>query len=167
VVQGNPRLRASVAATATGDLYQCLAQRPTIDALRRMAHGMAVRGTAAPGCTPTEDTRSALRLTNLAEALHRLGIEHALCHLLQPQHVLHLHEVELLFTQTFAVLVEDRYLTDLTEERHAFLDPDPRRRSPAFREARRLAAHLRHRDEAGRQRHRVRGRPRRAARPAR
>ena len=59
VVQGNPRLRASVAATATGDLYQCLAQRPTIDALRRMAHGMAVRGTAAPGCTPTEDTRSA------------------------------------------------------------------------------------------------------------
>jgi hypothetical protein len=86
---------------------------------------MAVRVTAAPGCTPTEDTRGALRLTNLAEALHRLGIEHALCHLLQPQHVLHPHEVELLFSQTFAVLVEGRYLTDLTEERHEFLDPDP------------------------------------------
>jgi len=125
VVQGNPRLRACVAATATGDLHQCLAQRPTIDALRRTAHGMAGRGTTAPGCTLPEDIKGALRLHNLAEALHRLGIEHALCHLLQPQHVLLPHEVELLFTQTFAVLVQDGYLTDLTEERHEFLDPDP------------------------------------------
>ena len=40
VVQGHPRLRACVAATATGDLHQCLAQGPHIDAIRRMAHGM-------------------------------------------------------------------------------------------------------------------------------
>ena len=124
-VQGHPRLRAWVAAAATGDLHQCLAQGPHIDAIRRLAHGMAVHDTAAPGGTPPLETKSALRLNNLAEALHRLGIEHALCHLLQPQHVLLPHEVEILFTQTFAVLVQDGYLTDLTEERHEFLDPDP------------------------------------------
>src|SRR5262249_8652041 len=104
-VQGNPRLRASVAATATGDLHQCLAQSPTIDALRRMA----------PGCTPTLDLKSALRLNNLAEALHRLGVENALCHLLQPQHVHQPSEVDFFFNQTFAFLVQDHYITDITE----------------------------------------------------
>src|SRR5262249_51457779 len=49
-VQGNPRLQACVAATATGDLHQCLAQGPYIAAVRRLARGMAVHGTAAPGC---------------------------------------------------------------------------------------------------------------------
>ena len=123
VGQGHPRLRACVAATATGDLHQCLAQASTIDAVRRMAHGMAVHGTAAPGCAPTLDLKSALRLYNLAEALHRLGVENALCHLLQPHHVLHPHEVDLFFNQTFAFLVQEHYLTDITEERHEFLNP--------------------------------------------
>ena len=122
-VQGNPSLRQCVAATATGDLHQCLAQASTIDAVRRMAHGMAVHGTAAPGCAPTLDPKSVLRLQNLAEALHRLGGENALCHLLQPHHVLHPHEVDLFFNQTFAFLVQDPYLTDITEERHEFLNP--------------------------------------------
>jgi len=125
VVQGNPRLRASVAATATGDLDQCLAQSPTIDALRRMASGRAMRGTTAPGFATTPDPKGELSLTNLAEALHRLGVENALCHLLQPQHVLHPHEVDVFFNQTFVFLVQDHYLTDITEERHEFLDPDP------------------------------------------
>ena len=125
VVQGTPRLRASVAATATGDLDQCLAQSPTIDALRRMASGRAMRGTTAPGFATTPDPKGELSLTNLAEALHRLGVENALCHLLQPQHVLHPHEVDVFFNQTFVFLVQDQYLTDITEDRHEFLDPDP------------------------------------------
>jgi hypothetical protein len=125
VVQGHPRIRACIAAMATGDLHQCLAQGPTIDSVCRMAQGMAVRGTAAPGVATIPDPKGALSLTNLAEALHRLGIENALCHLLQPRHVLPPHELELLFNQTFAFLVQDRYLTDLTEERHEFLDPHP------------------------------------------
>jgi hypothetical protein len=33
--------------------------------------------------------------------------------------------VELFFNQTFAFLLQDRYLTDITEERHEFLDPNP------------------------------------------
>ncbi len=125
VVQGNPRLRACVAATATGDLNQCLAQGPNLDAVRRMVQGMAMRCTAAPGCATTPDPKGALSLNNLAEALHRLGVENALCHMLQPHHVLQPHEVDLFFTQTFAVLVQDRYLTDITEDRHEFLDPHP------------------------------------------
>ena len=125
VVQGTPRLRECVAATATGDLHQCLAQGPTIDALRRMAHGMTVRGTAAPGFATTPDLKGALSLENLTEVLHRLGVENTLCHLLQPHHVLQPHEVDLFFTQTFAFLVQDRYLTDITEDRHEFLDPHP------------------------------------------
>ena len=123
VVQGNPRLRQCVAATATGDLRQCLAQGPNIDSIRRMAQGMAVRGTAAPGFATTLDPKGALSLTNLAEAMHRLGVENALCHLLQPHHVLHPHEVDLFFNQTFAFLAQDRYLTDITEDRHEFLEP--------------------------------------------
>ena len=125
VVQGHPRLRACVAATATGDLHQCLAQGPHIDALRRMAHGMAVRGTAAPGVATTPDLKGALSLENLTEVLHRLGVENALCHMLQPHHVLHPYEVDLFFNQTFAFLVQDPYLTDITEERHEFLNPHP------------------------------------------
>ena len=125
VVQGHPRLRACVAATATGDLHQCLAQGPHIDALRRMAHGMAVRGTAAPGVATTPDLKGALSLENLTEVLHRLGVENTLCHLLQPHHVLQPHEVELFFNQTFAFLAQDRYLTDITEDRHEFLDLHP------------------------------------------
>jgi len=125
VVQGNPSIRQYVAATATGDLNQCLAQGPNIDAVRRMAHGMTVRSTAAPGCATTLDPKGALSLNSLAEALHRLGVENALCHMLQPHHVLQPHEVELFFTQTFAFLVQDRYLTDITEDRHEFLDPHP------------------------------------------
>ena len=61
VVQGNPSIRQSVAATATGDLHQCLAQGPTIDAVRRLAHGMAMRGTAAPGLDPRAHSNRNLR----------------------------------------------------------------------------------------------------------
>jgi len=125
VVQGNPGIRACIAAMATSDLHQCLAQGPTIDYVCRMAQGMAVRDTAAPGFATIPDPKGALSLNNLAEALHRLGIENALCHMLQPQHVLQPHEVELFFNQTFAFLVQDRYLTDITEGRHEFLDPNP------------------------------------------
>ena len=124
VVQGNPRLRACVAATATGDLHQCLAQGPNLAAVRRMAQETAGRA-AAPGFATTPDPKGMLRLENLTEALHRLGVEHTLCHLLQPHHVLEPHEVDLFFDQTFALLEQDRYLTDLTEERHEFLDPHP------------------------------------------
>ena len=123
VVQGNPSLRQCVAATATGDLNQCLAQGPNIDAVRRMAQGMAVRSTAAPGFATTLDPKGALSLNNLAEAMQRLGVENALCHMLQPHHVLQPHEVDLFFNQTFSFLVQDRYLTDITEDRHEFLDP--------------------------------------------
>ena len=125
VVQGNPSIRQYVAATATGDLNQCLAQGPNIDSVRRMAQGMAVRGTAAPGFATTLDPKSALSLNNLAEAMHRLGVENALCHILQPHHVLQPHEVEFFFNQTFSFLVQDRYITDITEDRHEFLDPHP------------------------------------------
>ena len=123
VVQGNPSIRQYVAAMATGDLNQCLAQGPNIDFIRRMAQGMAMRCTAVPAFATTPDPKGALSLNNLAEAMHRLGLENALCHLLQPQHVLQPHEVDLFFNQTFSFLVQDRYLTDITEDRHEFLDP--------------------------------------------
>jgi hypothetical protein len=125
VVQGNPRIRECVAATATGDLHQCLAQGPNLDSVRRMAQGMAVRCTAAPGFATTPDPKGELSLNNLAEAVHRLGVENALCHILQPNHVLQPHEVDLFFNQTFAFLAQDRYITDVTEDRHEFLDPHP------------------------------------------
>ena len=125
VVQGNPSIRQYVAATATGDLNQCLAQGFNIDAVRRMAHGMAGGGTAAPGFATTLDPKGALSLNNLAEAMQRLGVENALCHILQPHHVLQPHEVEFFFNETFAFLVQDRYITDITEDRHEFLDPHP------------------------------------------
>src|SRR3989442_5135296 len=88
VVQGNPSIRQYVAATATGDLNQCLAQGPNIDSVRRMAQGMAVRGTAAPGFATTLDPKGALSLNNLADAMHRLRVEKGLCHLVQSHHVL-------------------------------------------------------------------------------
>ncbi len=125
VVQGNPRIRACIAAMATGDLHQCLAQGPIIDSVCRIAQGMAVQGAAAPGCVTIPDPKGALSLNNLAEALHRLGIENALCHMLQPHHVLQPHVVERFFNQTFTFLVQDRYITDITEDRHEFLDPNP------------------------------------------
>ena len=125
VVQGNLSIRQYVAAMATGDLTQCLAQGPNIDAVRRMAQGMAVRSTAAPGFATTLDPKGALSLNNLAEAMQRLGVENALCHMLQPHHVLQPHEVDLFFNQTFSFLVQDRYITDITEDRHEFLDPNP------------------------------------------
>jgi hypothetical protein len=124
VVQGNPSIRQCVAATATGDLNQCLAQGPNIDSIRRIAQGMAVRCTAAPGFATTLDPKGALSLNNLVEAMQRLGVENALCHMLQPHHVLQPHEVDLFFNQTFSFLVQDRYLTDITEDRHEFLDPN-------------------------------------------
>jgi hypothetical protein len=125
VVQGNPRLRACVAATATGDLHQCLAQGSNIAAVRRMAQGTAVRCTAAPGFATTPDPKGMLSLENLTEALHRLGVENTLCHMLQPHHVLQPHEVDLFFNQTFVFLEQDRYITDITEDRHEFLDLHP------------------------------------------
>src|SRR5438128_10785111 len=73
VVQGNPSIRQYVAAMATGDLNQCLAQGPNIDSVRRLAQGMAVRCTAAPGFATTLDSKGALSLNNLAEAMQRLG----------------------------------------------------------------------------------------------
>ena len=88
VVQGNSSIRQCVAATATGDLNQCLTQGPNIDSVCRMAQGMAVRCTAAPGCATTLDPKGVLSLNNLAEAMQRLGVENALCHMLQPHHVL-------------------------------------------------------------------------------
>ena len=125
VVQGHPRIRECVAATATGDLNQCLAQGPNIDYVRLMAHGMVVRGTTATEVATTPDPKGELSLKNLAEAMHRLGIENALCHILQPHHVLSPHEVDFFFNQTFAFLVQDHYLTDITEDRHEFLDSYP------------------------------------------
>jgi hypothetical protein len=78
VVQGNPRLRACVAATATGDLHQCLAQGPNLAAVRRMAQETAGRAAAAPGFATTPDPKGMLSLENLTEALHRLGVENTL-----------------------------------------------------------------------------------------
>jgi hypothetical protein len=124
-VQGNPRMRECVAATATGDIDQCMAQGPNIDSVRRLAQGMAVSSTAAPRFATAPDIKGELSLNNLAEAMQRLGVENALVHMLQPHHVLQPHEVDLFFTQTFAFLVQDRYLTDITEDRHEFLDPHP------------------------------------------
>ena len=125
VVKGNPRLWDCVAAAATGDINQCMAQGPNIDAVRRTAQGMAVSFAAAPEFAATPDTKGELSLNNLAEAMQRLGVENALCHMLQPHHVLQPHEVDLFFNKTFDFLVQDGYLTDITEDRHEFLDPSP------------------------------------------
>jgi hypothetical protein len=119
------RMREYVTAAATGDINQVMAQGPHIDSVRRLAQGMAVSFTAAPGCATTPDTKSELSLSNLAEAMQRLGVENALCHILQPKHVLQPQEVDLFFNQTFSLLVRDGYITDITEERHELLDPNP------------------------------------------
>jgi hypothetical protein len=50
VVKRNTSIRECVAAAATGDINQCMAQGPNIDSVRRIAQGMAVSLTAAPGC---------------------------------------------------------------------------------------------------------------------
>ena len=125
VVQGNPRLRESVAAMATGDLDQCLAQGPNIAAVRRLAQGTAGRFTAAPGGATRPDVKGELSLNNLVEAMQRLGVENALCHMLIPHHVLPPQEVDLFFNKAFDWLVQDGYLTDITEDRDEFLDPNP------------------------------------------
>jgi hypothetical protein len=125
VVQGNPRIRECIAAAATGDINQVMAQGPHIDSVRCLAQGMAVSFTAAPGCATAPDTKGELSLSNLAEAMQRLGVENALCHILQPHYVLQPQEVDLFFNQTFSLLVQDGYITDITEERHEFLDPNP------------------------------------------
>jgi hypothetical protein len=125
VVQGNPSIRECVAATATGDINQCMAQGPNIDYARRMAQGMAVSFTAAPGFATRPDTKGELRINNLAEAIKRLGVENALFHILKPHHILQPQEVDMFFNKTFSSLVQDGYLTDITEDRHEFLDPNP------------------------------------------
>jgi hypothetical protein len=125
VVQGNPRMREYVAAAATGDIDQCLAQRPNIDAVRRLAQGMAVRFTATPKFATAADIKGELSLHNLAAAMQRLGVENALFHILKPHHILQPQEVALFFTKAFDGLVQDGYLTDLTEDCHEFLDPNP------------------------------------------
>jgi hypothetical protein len=125
MVQGNPKIRECVAAAATGDISQCMAQGPNIDAVRRLAQGTAVRFTAAPGFATAPDIRRELSLNNLGEAIQRLGVENALFHILTPQHVLPPHEVDLFVNKTFDCLVQDGYITDITEDRHEFLDPTP------------------------------------------
>jgi hypothetical protein len=125
VVQGNSRLRECVAAAATGDINQCLAQGPNIDSVRRIAQGMAVSFTAAPKFATAPDIRGELSLNNLGEAIQRLGVENALSHILTPQHVLPPQEVDLFVNKAFYWLVQDGYITDITEDRHEFLDPDP------------------------------------------
>jgi hypothetical protein len=124
VVRGNPRIRESVAATATGNINQCMAQRPNIDYARRLAQGMAVSFTAAPGFATAPDIKGELRINNLAGAIQRLGVENALFHILTPHHVLQPQEVDLFFNKTFSLLVQDGYLTDFTEDHHEFLDPN-------------------------------------------
>jgi hypothetical protein len=125
VVQGNPRMRDCIAATATGDITQCMAQGPNIDSVRRLAQGMAARFTAAPGFATRPDIKGELSLNNLAEAMQRLRVENALFHILKPHHVLQPQEVDIFFNKTFSWLVQDGYLTDITEDRHEFLDPTP------------------------------------------
>jgi hypothetical protein len=123
VVQGNPRMREGIAAAATGDLNQYMAQGLNIDSVRRLAQGMTASFTAAPRFATAADTKGALSLNNLAEAMQRLGVENALFHLLTPHHVLPPQEVDLFFNKAFDWLVQDGYLTDITEDRYEFLDP--------------------------------------------
>jgi hypothetical protein len=125
VVKGNPSIRECVAATATGDINQCMAQKPNIDYVRRIAKGMAVSVTAAPRFTTTPDTKGELSINNLAEAMQRLGVENALFHILKPRHVLPPQEVDRFFNKTFDFLVQDGYIADITEDRQEFLDPNP------------------------------------------
>jgi hypothetical protein len=125
MVKGDPRIRECVAAAATGDINQCMAQGPHIDSVRRIAPGTAVRFTAAPEFATAPDTKGELSVNNLAEAMQRLGVENALFHILKSNHVLQPQEVDLFFDKTFSLLVRDGYLTDITEERHEFLDPNP------------------------------------------
>jgi hypothetical protein len=86
---------------------------------------MAVSFTAAPGFATRPETKGELSLNNLAEAMQRLGVENALFHILTPHHVLQPQEVDLFFNKTFYLLVQDGYITDITEDRHEFLDRTP------------------------------------------
>jgi hypothetical protein len=125
VVKGNPSIWECVAATATGDVNQCLAQRPNIESVRRMAQGMAVSFATAPGFATPQDTKGELSINNLAEAMQRLGVENTLFQLLKPSHVLQPQEMDLFFNKAFYFLVQDGYITDITEDRDEFLDPTP------------------------------------------
>ena len=124
VVQGNSRMRECVAAIATGDINQCMAQGPNIDSVRRHAQGTAARFIAAPGFATRLATKGELSLNNLAEAIKRLGVENALFHMLTPDRVLQPQEVDR-FNNALYFLVQDGYLTDITEDRQEFLDPNP------------------------------------------
>jgi hypothetical protein len=125
VVQGNPRMWECVAATASGDVDQCIAQGPHLDSVRRLAQGTVVRFAAAPEFATRPDTKGELSLNNLAEAIRRLGVENALFHILTPHHILQPQEVDMFFNKAFYFLVQDGYLTDITEDRDEFLDPTP------------------------------------------
>jgi hypothetical protein len=122
VVQGNPILRECVAAAATGDINQCLAQGRNINSMRSAVQRRAVSFTAAPRFATAPDTRGELSLNNLAAAIQRLGVENALYNILIPHHVLPPQEMDLLFNKTFSFLVQDGYITDITEDRNEFLD---------------------------------------------
>jgi hypothetical protein len=124
VVKGNPSMRESVAAMATGDINQCMAQGPNINYARRISQGLGVSSTAAPGCATTPDIKGELSINNLAEAIQRLEVENALFHILKPHHALQPQEVDLFFNKTFSFLVQDGYITDITEDRHEFLEPN-------------------------------------------
>jgi hypothetical protein len=124
VVKGNPSMRESVVATATGDINQCMAQGPNINYVRRISQGPGVSSTAAPGFATTPDIKGELSINNLAEAIQRLEVENALFHILKPHHVLQPQEVDLFFNKTFSFLVQDGYITDITEDRHEFLEPN-------------------------------------------
>jgi hypothetical protein len=125
VAKGNPSMREYVTAAATGDINQVMAQGPHIDSVRRLAQGLAVSFTAAPGFATAPDTKGELSLNNLAEAMQRLGVENALFQILKPHHVLQPQEVDLFFNKTFYLLVRDGYIADITGDRHEFLDPNP------------------------------------------
>jgi hypothetical protein len=124
-VKGNLSMREYVAAAATGDINQCMAQGPNIDSVRRTAQGMAVSFAAAPRFATAADTKGELSLNNLAQAMQRLGVENALFHILKPHHVLQPQEMDLFFNKAFDSLVQDGYIADITEDRHEFLDPNP------------------------------------------
>ena len=125
VAKGNPSMREYVTAAATGDINQVMAQGPHIDSVRRLAQGMAVSFTAAPGFATAPDTKGELSVNNLAEAIQRLRVENGLFQILKPNHVLQPQEVDLFFNKTFSLLVRDGYIADITEDRHEFLNPNP------------------------------------------
>jgi len=151
----------------TGDIYQCMAQGPNVDSVRRLAQGMAGNRSAAPGLSTTSDTKGELSLNRLAEALQWLGVENALFQILTPHHILQPDELDFFFNKAVPCLVQDGYLTDIPEDRDEFLDSNAAGDHLRFVKHRGLAAYLRHQDQAGWPRCRIRGRRRREGGPAR